>query len=207
MEREREVLQIIHQSLNDDVAIRELDLDADQRKILRGFQFLSEKPMLYLVNVGEEQLAEVNTLPPELEKYAGRPRAAGGQIGGQVEMEIAGLEDEDREVFMQDYGIRELAAERLIRQCYDLMDYITYFTAAEKESHAWTITRGMKAPQAAGVIHSDFERGFIRAEVIPYSDLMELGSIPAAKKVGKLRLEGKDYVVQDGDVILFLFNV
>ena len=207
MQRELDVLELVHQALEQSVAIRELELDHAQQLITRGFQFLSVKPILYVLNVGEEQMAQGAELRARLEQYAKRPNARAGWICAQVEMEIATLEGEDRLAFMSDYGLAQPAAERLIQRSYELMNYISFLTSAEKETRAWTVKRNSKAPQAAGVIHSDFERGFIRAEVIAYDELKEFPSYAAAKKAGKVRLEGKDYIVQDGDVIIFLFSV
>ncbi|MFC1601161.1 DUF933 domain-containing protein [Candidatus Sumerlaeota bacterium] len=207
LQNELAVLERVHAALNDNTAIRELELRDQEQKITRGFQFLSEKPILYLANIGEESLADTEQALKPLAAHAARPRAMSGWICAQVELELALLSGEDRQTFMADYGIESLAAQRLIRRCYELMDYITFFTSAEKETHAWTVTRGTKAPHAAGVIHSDFERGFVRAAAVSVDDLIDCGSTAAARKAAKLRLEGKGYSIQDGDVIEFLFSV
>jgi GTP-binding protein YchF len=207
LQRELTVLERAHEALDKSVALRELELDHAKQLITRGFQFLSEKPILYVLNVGEEEIPLGAQLRERLDQYAKRPRAHSGWICAQVEMEIVAMAGEDRRAFMSDYGIDQPAAERLIQRSYELMDYISFLTSAEQETRAWTVTRGSKAPQAAGVIHSDFERGFIRAEIIAFDELKEFPSHAAAKKAGKVRLEGKDYIVNDGDVINFLFNV
>lgn len=207
LQYELDVLERVHDTLEQNTAIRELELDHAQQLLTRGFQFLSEKPILYVLNVSEEELSSGAELRARLDQYAKRPNAHSGWICAQVEMEIAALEGEDRLAFMSDYGLAQPAAERLIQRSYELMNYLSFLTSAEKETRAWTVTRGSKAPQAAGAIHSDFERGFIRAEVIAFAELEQFTSYAMAKKAGKVRLEGKDYVVQDGDVINFLFNV
>ncbi|MBN1515826.1 redox-regulated ATPase YchF [Candidatus Sumerlaeota bacterium] len=205
-QRELDAVQKIHAALNANQAIRELELDPEEKKAIRGFQFLSEKPILYLVNIGEDDQLEQRDCTGAIAAWSSRPRAAAAQLCAQIEMEIASLEGEDRESFLSDYKIQQAAAETIIRQCYDLLGNITFLTAGDPETHAWTIPSGSKAPQAAGAIHTDFEKGFIRAEVSLYEDLIQLGSFAELKKQAKLRMEGKDYTVQDGDVMHFLFN-
>jgi hypothetical protein len=164
---------------------------------------------MYAANVSEDQLEAGldDPLVKPLVEYAAKDGAEVVVICASIEAEIASLDAEEQVAFLEDLGQEEPGLNRLIRTAYDLLDLITYFTAGEKEVRAWTITRGTKAPGAAGKIHTDFERGFIKAETIQWSDLVELGSEAAAKAKGMLRIEGKDYVVQDGDVMHFRFNV
>ncbi|MCP4678481.1 MAG: redox-regulated ATPase YchF, partial [Deltaproteobacteria bacterium] len=174
---------------------------------LRGYQFLSQKPLLIVINIGENDIEQV---PAVMEKY-GRFVEPGKRelavICGKIEMEMVGLDPEERDEFMKDLGIKTPAMEQVIAKSYFLLGLISYLTAAEPEVRAWTINRGDTAQKAAGVIHSDIERGFIRAEVTAYNDYVEYKTLPAIKAAGKQRLEGKEYIVADGDVILFRFNV
>ncbi|GEO27271.1 ribosome-binding ATPase YchF [Alicyclobacillus acidoterrestris] len=188
---------------------RSVELSDDETALLRDLHLLTTKPILYVANVGEDEAAD-SSGNPHVE--AVRQRAASEQaqvvvVSAQLEAEIAELEGEDRDAFLADLGLAEAGLDKLIRSAYDLLGLRTYFTAGEPEVRAWTIREGTKAPQAAGVIHSDFERGFIRAEVVAYEDLIRAGSYTAAREQGKVRLEGKDYIVEDGDVMHFRFNV
>jgi GTP-binding protein YchF len=174
---------------------------------LKGYNLLSAKPVLYVANVAEDMLDKPNPYVDAVRKIAAEEGAKVVVISGQVEGEIAQLPKEDRKEYLAGMGLKESGLDRMIRAGYDLLGLITYFTAGEKEVRAWTITRGTKAPQAAGKIHTDFEKGFIRAEVFHYDDLMRLKTPQAVKEAGLLRSEGKDYVVKDGDIMLFRFNV
>lgn len=205
---EKAALEIVRPLLEEGRPARLAELDDDQEKSLRGFQLLSLKPTLYLVNDGEEEWAAHGGEPVELpEPPAGMPATAAARLCGMMEMEIAQLPPEERVDFLESYKIEEPAADRVIRLCYDLLGCISFMTVGPDECRAWTIRRGTAAPEAAGTIHSDLERGFIRAEVINWQELLELGSLAEAKKKGRLRLEGKHYIVQDGDVVNVLFNV
>ncbi len=206
---EYEVLRKLHPLLQDNKPVRAADLTPEEEKAIRGFQFLSGKPIMYLLNIAEGDLARGDKLPRELTVpgITDQPRTTTAWIAGELEMEIAQLEGEDREAFLRDYHIERPAAERIISLSYELLGYISFITVGPDEVRAWTIPAGALAPQAAGAIHSDFERGFIRAEVVPYDELIRHGSFANAKKHGLCRLEGKSYVVQDGDVINFLFSV
>ncbi|WP_026975142.1 redox-regulated ATPase YchF [Alicyclobacillus contaminans] len=188
---------------------RSVDLSDEERELLRDLPLLTAKPVLYAANVGEDDVAnpEANVHLARVRERAAAEQAEVVVICAQLEAEIAELDGDDRAAFLADLGLAESGLDKLIRAAYSLLGLITYFTAGEPEVRAWTIRRGTKAPQAAGVIHSDFERGFIRAEVVAYDDLVTAGSFTAAKEAGKFRLEGKDYVVQDGDVMHFRFNV
>ena len=193
-------------TLNEAKSLRSLGLDADERLLLRDFHFLTMKPVMYIANVNEDGF-ENNPLLEAVEAYAAEENSFVVPICAAIEAEISQLEDEDKEMFLADMGFEETGLNRVIRGGYQLLDLETYFTAGVKEVRAWTIKKGSTAPQAAGVIHTDFERGFIRAEVIAYDDFVEFGGENGAKEKGKMRLEGKDYIVQDGDIIHFRFNV
>jgi len=206
---EAEVLERIKEALYNDKPARSVELSDEERLLVRDLHLITMKPVLYAANVSEDEAgnADANPYVAQVREFAATEGAEVVPISAKVEAEIAELEGEDREMFLEELGLKESGLDRLIQAAYKLLGLYTYFTAGVQEVRAWTIRRGMKAPQAAGVIHSDFERGFIRAEVVAYEDLIEAGSMNAAKEKGKLRLEGKDYVVQDGDVMHFRFNV
>jgi len=187
---------------------RTLEMEKEEAEPVREFQLLTDKPILYVCNVDEEAVETGNEYTEAFKKAVAEEPAEVILISAQIEAEIAQLETmEERREFLDDLGLKEPGVNRLIRACYRLLNLITYFTAGEKEVRAWTIQEGWKAPQAAGVIHTDFEKGFIRAEVIRYEDYAELGSEQKVKEAGKMSVEGKDYVVHDGDVMHFRFNV
>ncbi len=171
---------------------------------------LTYKPVIFAANVSEDDLADDgagNAYVAEVKQYAAKSHCEVFAVSAQIEAEISELNDDERREYLEALGLKESGLEKLIRASYSLLGLISYLTAGETETRAWTIQKGTKAPQAAGKIHSDFERGFIRAEVVSYDDLITLGSMNAVKEKGLLRSEGKEYVVQDGDVILFKFNV
>ncbi len=180
-------------------------LTPEEMPIFRGLQLLTSKPVLYVCNVDEASAADGNAFSKSVEERAAREGAATVVISAKIESEFAGLAADDRDAFLAEMGLSEPGLNRLIRAGYRLLDLVTYFTVGPKEARAWTITRGTKAPQAAGVIHTDFEKGFIRAETIAYDDYSTLNGETGAKEAGKMRLEGKEYVVQDGDVMHFRF--
>jgi ribosome-binding ATPase YchF (GTP1/OBG family) len=184
--------------LSEDRPLRGETFTPEERKMLSGFGFLSIKDLLIVLNLGEGQQ------PPEVSPPC---EASVIPLQGQLEMEIAQLAPEDAELFMAEYGIEEPSLNRMIRKSYELLQLQSFFTVGEDEVRAWTVRRGATAPEAAGVIHSDLQKGFIRAEVVPYDDLIALGSMAEARAKGKLRLEGKDYIVQDGDIMHVRFNV
>ena len=209
MAMELAALQRILPALESNRPVRYVEMTPEEEKILRGFQFLSAKPIMYLLNTDETRMApgaEGGTIPT-VAGITDAPQTATAALAGEIEMEIAQLTGDDRAAFLADYNITNPAAERIIALSYDLLGLMSFLTSGPDEVRAWTVHRGATAPQAAGVIHSDFERGFIRAEVVSYDELVAHGSTANAKKVGKVRLEGKAYVVQDGDVINFLFSV
>lgn len=181
--------------------------DAEEEKALHRAQLLTAKPVLYVCNVEETQAATGNSLSQRVFEKAASEGAKVVVISAAIEAEIATLPGDEREAFLSDLGLHETGLNRMIHAGYELLGLITFFTAGPKESRAWTVHRGAKAPEAAGEIHSDFERGFIRAETIAYDDYLQFGGEAGARDAGKLRSEGKDYVVQDGDVMLFRFNV
>lgn len=206
---EYEVLSKLKAAFEAEKPARAVELTEDQQKIVKGFQLLTSKPVLYVANVGEDDIQD-----PSANPYVGKVREYAKQEGAEVivicariEEEIAELDDDEKKMFLTELGIRESGLDQLIKAAYSLLGLATYFTAGEPEVRAWTFKKGMKAPQCAGIIHSDFEKGFIRAETVSYEDLIEYGSVAAAREAGKVRLEGKDYVVQDGDIMHFRFNV
>jgi len=193
--------------LEDGKPARSIKLTDDEFLAIKGLGLLTLKPIIYAANVNEDDLANGNAYTQAVEKIASAEGAKCIRISAQVESELIELPEEDRAEFLESLGVKEGGLQSLIRTTYDLLGLMTYFTTGPKETRAWTIIRGMTAPQAAGVIHTDFERGFIRAETVAYKDLVEAGSNAAAKEKGLVRSEGKEYVVQEGDVMLFRFNV
>ncbi|NBC22842.1 MAG: redox-regulated ATPase YchF [Gammaproteobacteria bacterium] len=201
-----DVLQKVRDALNDGIPVRAVDLATEERARLREFHLLTAKPVLYIANVAEDGF-EDNPLLDAVRALAESQGAEVVAICNKIEAEIAELEEEEKADFLEALGIEEPGLNRVIRAGYKLLGLHHYFTAGPKEARAWTVPVGTRAPQAAGVIHTDFEKGFIRAEVIGYDDYIACGGEQGAKDAGKWRLEGKDYEVQDGDVILFRFNV
>lgn len=207
--QEVEVLERLKEALYNDQPARSVELSDEEKVIVRDLHLLTLKPVLYAANVSEDGVADADSNPyvQQVKDFAAGENAEVVPISAKVEAEIAELEGEDKEMFLEELGLEESGLNRLIKAAYRLLGLYTYFTAGVQEVRAWTIRKGTKAPQAAGVIHTDFERGFIRAEVVSYDDLIAAGSMNAAKERGQLRLEGKDYVVADGDVLHFRFNV
>ncbi|MBM1689064.1 redox-regulated ATPase YchF [Sulfitobacter geojensis] len=185
---------------------RTVEIDEDDAKAWRMLQLLTTKPVLYVCNVGESEAAEGNQFSAKVGEMAAAQGNSHVIISAQIEEEISQLEDEEAEMFLEEMGLAEAGLDRLIRAGYELLHLETYFTVGPKEARAWTIKAGTSAPKAAGVIHGDFEKGFIRAETIAYDDFVSLGGEGPAKEAGKMRAEGKSYVVKDGDVLHFLFN-
>lgn len=203
--REQELMERLKTALEAETPLRDVELAPEELGVIAGFRFMSLKPLLLLLNVGEEDAA--SEPPREVLELAEAKRLSVIAMSGQTEMEIAQLAPEEQREFLQDLGIAEPARDRFIGAAYRLLDLISFLTSGEDECRAWTIKRGTNAHKAAGKIHSDIERGFIRAEVVRFEDLIELGSEARCREQGKLRLEGKDYIVKDGDVIHFRFNV
>jgi ribosome-binding ATPase len=203
--QEESLLERCAKALENEQSLRNLDFSADEVTLASGFAFLSRKPLLVIFNQADEKAGK--PLDPSYQAELQRRELAGLALAGKVEMEIAQLDESDRIAFLKEIGIEEPARDRFIRSTYALMNLISFFTTGEDEVRAWTITRGTAARQAAGKVHSDIERGFIRAEVIAFDDFINHGSEAKCKEAGKLRLEGKDYVVKDGDIIHFRFAV
>ncbi len=228
---ERRIAKTVRSARNDKAAAKELKLlerikahledgklaknfdgleDEEEELLFKSYNLLTGKPVIFAANVTEDELVDdgaSNAGVQAVREYAEAEHCEVFVVCAQIEQEIAELEDDERKMFLEDLGLKESGLEKLIKASYSLLGLISYLTAGEPEVRAWTITKGTKAPQAAGKIHTDFERGFIRAEVVAYDDLMACGSHNAAKEKGLIRLEGKDYVVQDGDIMLFRFNV
>ena len=206
--KELELMKKIHEALMDNQALRRLSFTEDELKILKPFNFLTLKPIIYMANISEDDLIEgTNKYVDMVKGYVEAENASVITVCAKIESELAELSDEDKEVFLKDLGINESGLDKLIKATYDLLGLATYFTAGEDECRAWTFKKGMKAPECAGIIHTDFERGFIRAEVMSYDDLEYYGSELKVKEAGKMRLEGKEYEMQDGDICHFRFNV
>ncbi|MFO0045687.1 MAG: redox-regulated ATPase YchF [Armatimonadota bacterium] len=204
---EVEALEKILPALQEGLPARSVALTEDQQAVVKPLGLLSGKPIIYAANVSEDDLASGNERVEAVKAIAKQEGARVIVISAQVESELIELSEDDRQEFLESLGVKEGGLQSLIRETYDLLGLQTYFTTGPKETRAWTIKKGMTAPQAAGVIHSDFERGFIRAETVAYKDLVENGSMSAAKEKGLVRSEGKEYVVAEGDVMLFRFNV
>jgi ribosome-binding ATPase len=206
---EHEILVRLKEAFENEKPARTVEFTEEEMKVVKGLHLLTIKPMLYVANVGEEDVADPsnNEFVQQVRDFAAKDNAEVIVVCAKIESEIAELDGEEKAMFLSELGIEESGLDQLIRAAYSLLGLATYFTAGVQEVRAWTFRKGMKAPQCAGIIHSDFERGFIRAETVSFDDLVAAGSYNAAKEAGKVRLEGKDYVVQDGDIIHFRFNV
>lgn len=205
---ETRILSRIKEALEEGNPVRSLEFTEEDQKFIDQAQLLTSKKMLYIANVGEDEIGDDDNEKVKLiREYAAKEDSEVIVISAKIEEEIAVLEDEDREMFLEDLGIEEPGLDRLIRTTYDLLGLATYFTAGVQEVRAWTFIKGMTAPQCAGIIHTDFERGFIRAEVTSYDDYVAFDGENGAKEAGKQRLEGKEYIMKDGDIVHFRFNV
>lgn len=207
--QEFNVMKKLKEALEAELPARAVEFTEEEGKIAKQLHLLTAKPILYVANVSEDEIGEIETneYVKKVREFAEKEGAEVIVVSAKIEEEIAELDQEEKEMFLEELGIAESGLDQLIKASYDLLGFATYFTAGEQEVRAWTFKKGMKAPQAAGIIHTDFERGFIRAETVSYDDLMAAGSYAKARENGKVRLEGKDYIVQDGDVIHFRFNV
>lgn len=207
--QEFNVMKKLKDGLEAELPARAIELTEEEEKIAKQLHLLTAKPILYVANVSEDEIGDIeaNEYVKLVKEFAEKEGAEVIVVSAKIEEEIAELDQEEKEMFLEELGIAESGLDQLIKASYDLLGFATYFTAGEQEVRAWTFKKGMKAPQAAGIIHTDFERGFIRAETVSYDDLMAAGSYAKARENGKVRLEGKDYIVQDGDVIHFRFNV
>jgi len=209
-EAELELYERVLKTLNESLPARSIDFTDDEREIINQVSLLTLKPVVYAANMSEDDFRnniDNNKYYNILKEQAKKENAQVLPICAKIEEEISQLPDEDKEMFLADLGLKESGLDRMVKVCYELLGLISYLTAGEKEVRAWTIPKGTKAPKAAGKIHSDFERGFIRAEIVSYEDLVACGSIAAAKEKGLYRSEGKEYIIKDGDVVLFRFNV
>jgi hypothetical protein len=200
------VLERLDIQLSEGLPVRMLDFNDVERKIVRELFLLTSKPTMYIANVAEDGLGD-NPMVDVIRDLAAREGAAVVVISGALEAELAGLENEDRDEMLAEYGLDESGLDKVVHATYDLLGLLTFFTANEQEVRAWTVKQGSTAPQSAGIIHTDFERGFIKVEVVTYDDFVELGGEAGAKDAGRLRIEGKDYVTAEGDVMRFRFNL
>ena len=206
---EIDLLEKILKTLEEGKSARTLEFNEDEQALVKDMFLLTTKPILYVANVSEEQLedAENDTLVKQVKEYAEKEKAEVIPLCVKIEEELSGLEDEDKKEMLEALGLEESGLDKVIKKSYDLLGLMSFLTAGEPEVRAWTIKKGTKAPQAAGKIHSDIERGFIKAEVVSYDDLIREGSMVSAKEKGLVRSEGKEYIMQDGDIVLFKFNV
>ena len=207
VQHEQDLLMKLKAELEKDIPIREMKLTAEEVKTISNYQFLTAKPLLVVVNIGEDQLPQAKTVEADLNSRYSRPRCRIIAACGKLEMELAQLDESAAQEFRTSFNITESGLDRTVKVSYELLELISFFTTVSDEVKAWTIRNGTSALKAAGKIHTDMERGFIRAEVILYDDLMKCGGMAEARKQGLIRAEGKSYIVRDGDVITFLFNV
>ena len=208
-QEEIDLLEKILKVLEEGKSARTIDFNEDEQVLVKDMFLLTTKPILYIANVSEEQLdnAENDELVKQVKEYASAEKAEVIPLCVKIEEELSGLEDDDKKEMLEALGLEESGLDKVIKRSYDLLGLMSFLTAGEPEVRAWTIKKGTKAPQAAGKIHSDIERGFIKAEVVSYDDLIREGSMVSAKEKGLVRSEGKEYIMQDGDIVLFKFNV
>ena len=208
-QEEIDLLEKIKESLENGISARAIDFNEDEQALVKDMFLLTTKPILYIANVSEEQLADAENdqMVKKVKEYAEKEKAEVIPLCVKVEEELSGLDDKDKKEMLEMLGLEESGLDKVIKKSYDLLGLMSFLTAGEPEVRAWTIKKGTKAPKAAGKIHSDIERGFIKAEVVSFKDLVEQGSMVAAKEKGLVRAEGKDYIMQDGDIVLFKFNV
>ena len=206
--KEVDILKRAKKCLSEGEALRNMDFNEEEKKIMSAFNFITLKPIIYLANVSEEDaVAGTNEYLEKIERYLENEEARVVLMCAKIESELVELNDDDKKIFLEDLGIKESGLDKLIRYTYELLNLKTFFTVGKDEVRAWTFEDGMTAPKCAGIIHTDFERGFIKAEVQSYDDLIKYGTEAKVKEAGRLRLEGKDYVMQDGDICYFRFNV
>lgn len=205
--KEAEFLEGIYNELESGKPIRMMTFTDEEQEYVNSLFLLTTKPVIYCANISEDEIGTENDYVKAVKEYVKSENAEVIVLSARIEEELAGLDNDERAMFAEELGITESGLDKLVSACYKLLGLISYLTAGEKETRAWTIEKGTKAPQAAGKIHSDFEKGFIRAEIVDYKTLLELGSYNNAKEKGKVRSEGKEYIIQDGDVVLFRFNV
>ena len=206
---EIDLIEKLKENLNNGIPARAVECNEDEQELVKDMFLLTSKPIIYIANISEKQIqtADDEEMVKQVKEYAAKEHAEVIPLCVKIEEELSGLDDSDKKEMLEALGLEESGLDKLIKKSYDLLGLMSFLTAGETEVRAWTITKGTKAPQAAGKIHSDFERGFIKAEVVSYNDLMKEGSMLAAKEKGLVRQEGKEYVMQDGDIVVFKFNV
>ena len=205
--KEVEVLKKVKEALEKNIPARRLEYTEEEDLLLKNFSLLTKKPIIYMANVSEEDIIKGNSYVDKVKEYASSENSKVVMLSAKVESELSELNEDDREMFLEELGITDSGLDKLINATYDLLGLATFFTCGKDECRAWTFKKGMKAPKCAGIIHSDFEKGFIRAEVTSFEDYKNYGGEKGAKEAGKMRLEGKDYTMQDGDIVYFRFNV
>lgn len=205
--KEIELLERIKESLESNIPVRKLGLDEEEKKLISSFNLITLKPIIYALNVEDNDINTGNNYTKLVEDYAKKEGSETAIICAKLESELSELDEEEKKLFLDDLGIKESGVERLINKTYDLLGLATFFTVGKDEVRAWTFKKGSKAPECAGIIHSDFEKGFIKAEVMSYNDLVNAGSELKVRELGKARIEGKEYIMQDGDICHFRFNV
>ena len=205
--KEIELLERIKEALESNIPVRKLGLDEEEKKLISSFNLITLKPIIYALNVEDNDINTGNNYTKLVEDYAKKEGSETAIICAKLESELSELDEEEKKLFLDDLGIKESGVERLINKTYDLLGLATFFTVGKDEVRAWTFKKGSKAPECAGIIHSDFEKGFIKAEVMSYSDLVNAGSELKVRELGKARIEGKEYLMQDGDICHFRFNV
>ena len=208
-QQEIDLLEKIKENLENGISARALEFNEEEQTLVKDMFLLTTKPILYISNISEEQIenAENDEMVLKVKEYAAKEKAEVIPLCVKIEEELSGLEDEDKKEMLEALGLKESGLDKVIKKSYDLLGLMSFLTAGEPEVRAWTIIKGTKAPQAAGKIHSDIERGFIKAEIVSYDDLIKEGTMVAAKEKGLVRSEGKEYIMQDGDIVLFKFNV
>jgi len=206
--KELELLKKIKDALEENIPVRRIEMTEDEEKMISSFRLITAKPIIYMANISEEDLInDGNSYVDLIREYATKENAKVITVSAKIEEELSELDEEERDMFLSDLGVSSGGLDKLIQATYSLLGLATYFTAGTDEVRAWTFRKGMKAPSCAGIIHTDFERGFIRAEVMSYEDLKSCGDEKRVREAGKMRLEGKEYVMQDGDICYFRFNV
>ena len=205
--KEIELLERIKEALESNIPVRKLGLDEEEKKLISSFNLITLKPIIYALNVEDSDINTGNDYTKLVEDYAKKEVSETAIICAKLESELSELDEEEKKLFLDDLGIKESGVERLINKTYDLLGLATFFTVGKDEVRAWTFKKGSKAPECAGIIHSDFEKGFIKAEVMSYNDLVNAGSELKVRELGKARIEGKEYIMQDGDICHFRFNV
>ena len=205
--KEIELLERIKEALESNIPVRKLGLDEEEKKLISSFNLITLKPIIYALNVEDNDINTGNNYTKLVQDYAKKEGSETAIICAKLESELSELDEEEKKLFLDDLGIKESGVERLINKTYDLLGLATFFTVGKDEVRAWTFKKGSKAPECAGIIHSDFEKGFIKAEVMSYNDLVNAGSELKVRELGKARIEGKEYIMQDGDICHFRFNV